>query len=149
LMGIGAVIADLPPRHRPPSKAEDAMRSARTCYDHLAGKLGVDITDTLCDAGHLRLSDDGGELAESGIDFFEKLGVDLAATRGRRMFCRPCLDWTERRPHLAGALGAALACRCFELKWLQRVPGGRALTVTVAGRRGLRDAFGLSLQSGL
>jgi DNA-binding transcriptional ArsR family regulator len=146
LESIMAVAVDAPPRHRPPSKRDEAMRVARTCYDHFAGKLGVGITEALCARGHVTLSDEGGELNESGIAFFEEFGIDLAAARNRRrIFCRPCLDWTERRPHLGGTVGAVLAQRCFDLKWLQRMRDSRALIVTPAGRRGLSDAFGLSL----
>jgi hypothetical protein len=122
------------------------MRVARTCYDHFAGRLGVGITDALCALGHVMLSDEGGELTESGVAFFERFGVDLASARGRRrIFCRPCWDWTERRLHLGGTVGAVLAQRCFDLKWLQRMSDSRALIVTPAGRRGLSAAFGLSL----
>ncbi len=141
-----AVAADAPPRYRPSSKLDEAMRVARTCYDHFAGSLGVGITDALCGLGHVALSDDGGELSESGVAFFEKFGIDLAAARSRRrIFCRPCLDWTERRPHLGGTVGAILAKRCFDLEWLQRIRDSRALIITPAGARGLREAFGLSL----
>jgi DNA-binding transcriptional ArsR family regulator len=146
LESIMAIVADAPPRYRPRSKLDDAMRDARTCYDHFAGKLGVGITDALCALGHVTLSDEGGELSESGVVFFEKFGIDLAAARSRRrIFCRPCLDWTERRPHLGGTVGAVLAQRCFDLKWVQRTRDSRALIVTPAGRRGLTDTFGLSV----
>jgi len=146
LEGIMAVVADAPPRHRPPSKLDDAMRTARTCYDHFAGKLGVGLTDVLCAQGHLTLSEDGGEVTGSGVAFLQELGIDLVAARQRRrVFCRPCLDWTERRLHLGGSIGAALAQRCFDLKWLERMRGSRALVVTPRGHRGLKDVFGLSL----
>ena len=146
LESIMAVVADAPPRYRPRSKLDDAMRDARTCYDHFAGKLGVGITDALCALGHVTLSDEGGELSESGVVFFEKFGIDLAAARSRRrIFCRPCLDWTERRPHLGGTVGAVLAQRCFDLKWVQRTRDSRALVITPAGGRGLTDTFGLSV----
>jgi DNA-binding transcriptional ArsR family regulator len=146
LEGIMAVIADAPPRHRPPSKLDDAMRNARTCYDHFAGKLGVGITDALCALGHLALAEEGGEVTGSGVAFLREFGIDLAAARSRRrIFCRPCLDWTERRPHLGGSVGAALAQRCFDLHWLERMRGSRALVVTPKGRRGLCDVFGVSL----
>jgi DNA-binding transcriptional ArsR family regulator len=146
LEGIMAVVADAPPRHRPPSKLDEAMRNARTCYDHVAGKLGVGITDALCAHGHVVLTDEGGEITDSGVTFFQKFGVDLdTAHNRRRIFCRPCLDWTERRPHLGGAVGAVLAQRCFDLKWLSRMRDSRALAVTPAGRRGLSETFGLSL----
>jgi hypothetical protein len=146
LESVMTVAAAAPPRYRPPSKRDEATRIARTCYDHFAGRLGVGITDALCALGHVTLSADGGELSESGVAFFEEFGIDLAPARSRRrIFCRPCLDWTERRPHLGGAVGAVLAKRCFDLEWLQRIRDSRALTITPAGARGLRDAFGLSL----
>jgi DNA-binding transcriptional ArsR family regulator len=144
LEGIMAVVADSPPRHRPASKLDDAMRVARTCYDHFAGKLGVGIADALCARGHLVLADDGGEVTESGFALFEKFGADLhAAQSRRRVFCRPCLDWTERRPHLGGSVGAVLTRRCFDLGWVRRLDRGRALKITEAGRRGLNDTFGV------
>jgi hypothetical protein len=77
--------------------------------------------------------------------FLREFGVDLAAARShRRIFCRPCLDWTERRPHLGGSIGAALAERCFDLGWIERMREGRAVVITPRGRRGLREVFGLS-----
>jgi DNA-binding transcriptional ArsR family regulator len=146
LEGIMAVVADAPPRYRPPSKLDDAMRIARTCYDHFAGKLGVGITDALCAHGHVALADEAGEVTDSGVTFLEKFGVDLdAARRHRRIFCRPCLDWTERRPHLGGSVGALLAQRCFDLGWIERMREGRALIVTRRGRLGLSETFGLTL----
>jgi DNA-binding transcriptional ArsR family regulator len=146
LEGIMAVVADAPPRHRPPSRLDEAMRIARTCYDHFAGKLGVGLTDALCQRGQLALGEDGGEVTERGVAFLREFGVDLAAARSRRrIFCRPCLDWTERRPHLGGSIGAGLAQRCFDLGWVARMREGRALLVTPKGRRGLGEVFGLSL----
>jgi DNA-binding transcriptional ArsR family regulator len=146
LEGIMAVAMDSPPRYRPPSRLDDAMRIARTCYDHFAGKLGVGLADALCMRGHLALAEEGGEVTESGVGFLEEFGIDLAQARSRRrIFCRPCLDWTERRPHLGGSVGAALARRCFDLGWLRPMPESRALLITPKGRRGLSDAFGLTL----
>ncbi len=146
LEGIMAVAVDAPARHRPRSKLDDAMSNARTCYDHFAGKLGVGLTDVLATRGHIVLADEGGEVTESGAAFFGKFGVDLAAAHSRRrIFCRPCLDWTERRPHLGGSVGAALAQRCFDLGWLERARDSRALSITKAGQRGLSETFGLSL----
>jgi DNA-binding transcriptional ArsR family regulator len=146
LEGIMAVVADAPPRHRPSSKLDEAMLNARTCYDHVAGKLGVGLTDALCAHDHLVLTEEGGEITDSGAAFFERFGVDLAAARHRRrIFCRPCLDWTERRPHLGGTVGAVLAQRCLDLKWLQRMRDSRALLITPAGRQGFNETFGLSL----
>lgn len=124
-----------------------ALRAGRTCYDHLAGHLGVAITDALVDAGHLELGLDAGEVTESGRALLDRAGIDIAAltaARGR-ILCRPCLDWSERRPHLAGAIGAALCSHCFERGWIRRVDGTRAVTVTPNGQRHLCETFGVSL----
>ncbi len=146
LESIMAVAVEGPPRYRPSSKLDEALKAARTCYNHLAGRLGVGIADALCERGHLVFAEEGGEVTPGGLAFMQEFGIDLAAARRRgRVFCRPCLDWSERRPHLGGALGAALATRCFDLGWLTRNRSGRALAITPAGRRGLAEAFGLSL----
>jgi DNA-binding transcriptional ArsR family regulator len=146
LEGIMEVAANGPKRHRPASKFDDALRTARTCYDHFAGKLGVSLADALRERGHLVLAEDGGEVTESGVSFLLDFGVDLSAVRQkRRTFCRPCLDWTERRLHLGGAVGAALASRCFELGWFTRSRDSRALAIAPAGRHGLDEVFGVSL----
>ncbi len=123
-----------------------ALRTARTCYDHLAGRLGVGLADALIERGRIELDADGGTVTDAGQAFLLAFGIEpLVARRPRRQFCRPCLDWSERRPHLAGALGAAIAGRCFELGWVRRMDATRAVRVTLAGRQGLKDAFGLSL----
>jgi len=146
LEGIMAVAAHGPPRFRPSYKLDEAMRTARLCYDHIAGRLGVGLTDTLCERGHVVLSDEGAEITEPGVAFFSRFGVDLAAAqRRKRMYCRSCLDWSERRPHLGGAVGAAIADRCAALGWTQRARNSRALVITPAGRDGLHEVFGLSL----
>lgn len=135
-----------PPRYRPRSKREEHWRKARTCYDHFAGLLGVGIADKLSAHGHLVLADEGGDITASGEKLLIKLGVDLDRARaGKRVFCRPCLDWTERRPHLGGAIGAALATRCFELGWVERMRDKRGLNITRKGERGLLEVFDLSL----
>jgi DNA-binding transcriptional ArsR family regulator len=148
LEGIMAVAADGPPRSRPHWRGDDALRTARTCYDHLAGRLGVAVSDALIERDHLVLAEDGGEVTPTGEEFLNSFGIDLQATgRGRRTFCRPCLDWSERRFHLAGAVGAALAARCFDLNWLTRMRDTRAVVVTPNGRRGFDDLFGIRFQA--
>src|SRR5581483_3468358 len=118
----------------------EAIRQARTCYDHLAGRLGVAVTEALRDSGALRPSDSGWELTADGEMRFTQLGIDVAHLRvQRRPLVRACLDWTERRPHLAGGLGAALAARLLERGWIRRLPNSRAVSLTAAGRRGLRS----------
>jgi len=141
LESISLVAAiEAPPRHRPRSPRDDALRLARTCYDHLAGRLGVAIADALVARRAVALDDDGGEVAADGAAFLtEGLGIELAGISRRRAFCRPCLDWSERRPHLAGALGAALAETCFARGWIERVRDSRAVAITPRGRVALRE----------
>jgi hypothetical protein len=105
-------------------------------------------------AGHAELASDGGIVTDAGVAFLGRIGIDMAAMRAQRarksgrVLCRPCLDWSERRPHLAGAVGAALAGRMLSLGWIERVRDTRALRVTRAGHLGLRDSFGLTLSGG-
>jgi DNA-binding transcriptional ArsR family regulator len=145
LESISAVVAIAPPRLRP-IRIDDTMRKARMCYDHIAGELGVALADSLQEHHHIELADDGGVVTESGEMFFHKLGIDLSAARGtRRAFCRPCVDWSERRAHLAGAVGAALARRLMDLRWISRKRDTRALTITPIGWGKIEQTFGCSL----
>jgi hypothetical protein len=146
LESIMNVALEAPPRFQPRSRLDDQLRQARTCYDHIAGRLGVALADRMTEHELVILGDEAGEVTPAGADLLSRLGVDLSAARARRrVFCRPCVDWTERRPHIGGAVGAALASRCFELKWIERLRDSRALIVTPAGRRGLMDAFQLAV----
>jgi DNA-binding transcriptional ArsR family regulator len=124
---------------------DTALRAARTCYDHLAGQLGVSLADGLVRGGHIELSHDSAAVTDDGEKLFRDLGLNLAPPRRTRLLCRPCLDWSERRPHLAGRLGAALCAHCFADGWVRRIEGTRALTITPRGRRQFRSVFGLSL----
>src|SRR5438045_8656854 len=81
---------------------DQAMRRARTCYDHLAGQLGVRLADALGERGYVELSDEGGAVTESGVDFFRRFGLELGAGPAARLYCRPCLGWSERRLHTGG-----------------------------------------------
>src|SRR5260370_41538746 len=98
---------ELPPRRQPGAANDDALRFARSCYDHLAGQVGVAVTDALVAMGHIVLTDEGGEVTSSGGRFLSAWGVDLMP-RSRRFFCQPCIDWTERRYHLQGLVYARL-----------------------------------------
>lgn len=123
-----------------------AIRDARTCYNHLAGALGVAVTDALERQRIIGATPAGYELTPTGKARLGELGLDVAALeRSRRPLARPCLDWTERRPHLAGALGAALAERLLELGWIERRPGTRALRITEVGSRQLREQLMVNL----
>jgi len=124
-------------RRRLPSRVGAELSEARTCYDHFAGRLGIGIHDALVAGGHLTVADGGYGLTRSGEAIFAALGVTPAGKASRRAALRPCLDWSERRPHLAGSLAAALACRCFEAGWVLRRKDSRAVTVTEAGRAAL------------
>lgn len=140
------VAAETRPRY-PRAVGNEALRLARTCYDHLAGQIGVLIADSLQERGHVRLSEDGGEVTESGREFFIDLGLDIDQVRhSKRIFCKPCLDWTERRPHIAGSLGAALCRHCFDQGWIERLRDSRALAITPEGRRSLAECFGIALE---
>lgn len=145
-----ALAADGPRRHRPPSRCDEAIARARTCYDHLAGKLGVAIADAMAAREQIVLSEEGGIVTDSGRAFLTDLGVNLEPRKGsRRAPCRACLDWSERRWHIGGLLGAAIASLAFELGWIERQPQGRAISITPVGERAFEDNFGLRLESAL
>ena len=137
LMTVAAVPArDWPPNHR----VEPALREARMCYDHMAGRLGVCLCDMLRQRRYVVLEDGGGEVTPPGERFLTALGVDLGRARGaKRRYCRACIDWTERRHHLSGAVGAALATPFLGRGWIARIPDTRALSVTAAGRETLAE----------
>jgi len=145
---IMVVAADGPQRYRPRWNGDDELRTARTCYDHIAGRLGVALADALTRRKHIVLTEDGGMVTRAGAKHLADFGIKLNDFKhGRRTFCRPCLDWSERRPHLAGALGAAVAERCFELGWIARIRDSRALKISAKGERGFRELFGISLNA--
>ncbi|WP_042380317.1 ArsR/SmtB family transcription factor [Streptacidiphilus melanogenes] len=137
------------PRNLRESVRRSAEARARTCYDHLAGRLGVAVADSLLARGVV--SDEAGlAVTVPGRAWLTTtVGVDVEALRhGRRPLVRSCLDWTERRPHLAGVLGAALCTHAMDAGWLRRVGTGRALRVTTGGAEALRDLFGITLDQG-
>jgi DNA-binding transcriptional ArsR family regulator len=119
------------------------LRRARTCYDHLAGVLGVTLTEACTERGWLTLDGRHFSLSREGEASFVDLGVDVSGARAsRRIFARACLDWSERRFHLAGALGAALCSRLVDASCLEHVDS-RVVRVTPSGRRLLRRHFGV------
>jgi len=136
LMGVafrtGAVRVRASPR-------EPALRRARVCYDHLAGEVGVAVTDRFIELGALEPE----SLALLDARPLEAIGIHAAQLTGRRPMTRACLDWTERRPHVAGQVGAAILTALLDLRWLKRAPAGRAVQLTQSGRKGLHSSLGL------
>jgi DNA-binding transcriptional ArsR family regulator len=131
-------------RHHFVPNTPQYLRAARTCYDHIAGNLGVLLHDRFNALGFLkRAPDHGYELTPAGAKAFESLGIDLESARGlRRRFAFACLDWSERKPHLAGALGAAFLNAAMKKRWLTQDDDSRALRVTGIGRREMHSRFG-------
>jgi len=124
------------------------LRFCRTCYDHLAGQVGIAVTDSLTRAGHIEPKGSRDwTLTDTGALFCQRIGVDLAGARraGTRHFARQCLDWSERRPHISGALGAAIADTFFKRGWAERLRRSRSVRLTDSGRRALGSHFGAAV----
>jgi len=142
-------MAGIAPRTNPTSlstvRRHDALAGARLCYDHLAGHLGVTVTDALSRTGLLHLSPQGQLLVDCPAwDARRPLGITTSAVAGRRQLARGCVDWTARRHHLAGALGAALTERMFGQGWITRPDARqRAIALTDDGRAGIISTFGI------
>jgi len=142
--GIVAVALEKRPRYRPLSRQARALSAARICYDHLAGRLSVDLTDSFVAREYIVLDDEVAEITTAGTRFLTEFGIKLPTLRSTgRHFCRLCLDWTERRPHIAGAVGVAITKRCFDLGWIERMKRSQAVIVTPLGRRGFPKTFGI------
>lgn len=153
MMAVGAVLegAATTSRKRIVTGPRDrALRHARLCYDHLAGEVAVAMADRMIARGDLDFSQDGAALTEQGLVFLASLGIDLAPDNsrlrsGRPVFCRPCLDWSERRPHIAGKVGATLYEAFAGWGWMRRNAASRAVSITPAGAVGLERHFGVRL----
>lgn len=146
LEGILQIAVGTEVHERSSSSAESHFRSARTCYDHLAGRLGVAIADKLVGQGAVELSDEAALLTQDGVEFLNRLGI--AAPNGckgqlARPICKPCLDWTERRLHIGGKLGTAILAHCLQSGWVRRTRGSRALETTLKGQLAFRKHFGI------
>jgi DNA-binding transcriptional ArsR family regulator len=130
------------PRDRP-------LRRSRLCYDHLAGEVAVAIADNMIARGQLEFSADGGAVTKDGLGFLAALGIELPAAtdsgRRRSTFCRPCLDWSERRPHIGGIVGRRLYSAFVDKGWMRRPDSGRAVVITPRGSMELERVFGLGL----
>lgn len=137
-----------PARSLRAATAFEAMARARTCYDHLAGRLGVAVAEAMTRAGLLQQRN-GFALTDDGVAWMTTdLGIEPASLRQtQRPLARACLDWTERRPHLAGTAGARICQRFLDERWAVRIGSGRAVHVTPAGENALRDLLGINAAS--
>ncbi len=146
LEALEALATRSAPRYRPPNPRDHAIRFARTCYDHLAGTLGVRLTWSLVSCGYMKTTESNFLLTKEGERAFKSLGIEVDLLRaGRRQLARRCPDWSEKRPHLGGALGASLFASLCELGWLRPQKGSRVVSVTRQGRTALRDHFQIEL----
>lgn len=142
LMGLSADQMPVPPVTGPRS---DALRECRVCYNHLAGLRAVRLYDSLIEAGHLLSNDGELRVSESGAGYLRNFGIELDTLRRTRSpLCRACLDWSERRTHLAGSLGRALFTRFEELGWLKRQEGSREVRFSRVGMKAFDQQFAVS-----
>ncbi len=140
LMGLAARAGHLRTRTGP---SDPELRRARVCYDHLAGDFGVRMLDTMTEKRFIRRHKGTVTLTPDGERFMTEFGIDLAALTGsRRPLCKDCLDWSVRRSHLAGALGAAILDRLYELKWAKRRTESRVVAFTPKGELQFKALFG-------
>jgi DNA-binding transcriptional ArsR family regulator len=148
LEALAVLAAPVRSLEQPRSPKARALRDGRCCYGHLAGRLGIAVTDALLDRGLLVPADDKlYDVTPAGRAWFEDLGVSLEASRSKRGLARQCLDWTERRHHLAGPLGVALLSRMVALAWIDADRASRAVRLTAFGRDELRTRLGVDLEA--
>ncbi len=146
LEALAVISAPPKVRNRRESEELEVLRAARTCYDHLAGQLGVAIGQALLNRGLLVPDGEEYRVTDSGLAWLTALGVTEADLHhGRRKMAAPCVDWSERRDHVGGAVGAAIAARLMTLGWVERVPHSRAVRLTAVGREGLRRELGVEI----
>lgn len=139
LMGLAAGSGHLRKRTGP---KDEALRKARVCYNHLAGDMGIQLFDSLCSKGHLVYADDEIKLSDKGANFAIQFGVDLDVLRAMKSpLCRECLDWSERKSHLAGSLGRAFLTRFEELAWAKRDRTSRVVTFSENGKAQFNKLF--------
>jgi DNA-binding transcriptional ArsR family regulator len=147
LEALSTIAPARPVRSLRDASVGEAIRHARTCYDHLAGRLSVELTSALEREDVLRHDGEAFSLGAAAHDRLGELGIDVdLLSRRRRPLVRTCLDWSERRRHVAGTIGAALAERLFELGWLKRRATNRSVEITALGLTQLRSEFGLELR---
>lgn len=143
---LAHLVPDSPVVHKKPSKQLQDLRESRMCYDHLAGVLGVSLADAMKSHGYLDEGDEDFSPTKKGMAFFDELGISVDNLRGtRRHLARRCLDWSERRPHMGGALGAALANQFLDRGWISRVQDSRKINVTIKGKRAFKSRLDITL----
>jgi DNA-binding transcriptional ArsR family regulator len=146
LEAIGNLIPNVKHRKIVNNKENSAIKYCRTCYDHLAGKVGVLITEALLEQKILAVEANTYVVTNLGDPFFSELAIDVAELKkSRRIFAKPCLDWSERKHHLAGALGAALLDKMLSLDYIRRTKNSRAIIITSKGQLQLYDRFKISV----
>lgn len=136
------VVAASSPRAMTRRGVDPDLKHARTCYNHLAGQLGVAICDVLISRNHIEIDGEVAQITAAGLEFLARWGADMKGV-GRQPYTRTCIDWSERRRHLAGKVGIAIYKRCIELKWIENHLDSRAITVTRAGKSGFQREFGI------
>ena len=136
------VVAAGSPRPAARFRVDPALQRGRTCYNHLAGRLGVAVCDALTHTHRVALDGEVAHVTPDGLDFLETWEINVAGMR-KHPYCRTCIDWSERRHHLAGAVGIAIHKHCLELKWIEHHLDSRAVSVTRAGRLGFERMFGV------
>ncbi|WNJ99635.1 winged helix-turn-helix domain-containing protein [Thalassospiraceae bacterium LMO-JJ14] len=141
---LAHLLPDQPVVHRKPSKILLELKESRMCYDHLAGVLGVAVADALKARGYVTEDDKDFHATATGVGFFAEIGIDFEGLKEkRRHLARRCLDWSERRPHVGGALGAALADSFMQKGWIERIPDSRKVVLTESGRDALTQRLGI------
>jgi hypothetical protein len=141
-----AASSEIQIEERPDIARVAPLRQARMCYDHLAGRLGVSMAEQFQGKGWVSLEGKDFQITDSGRYQLGNFGIDWPAlVRSRLLLARRCIDWSERKPHIGGAFGAALATRFMELDWIRRTREGRAVYATNEGRRNLSERFGIDL----
>jgi DNA-binding transcriptional ArsR family regulator len=145
---LSAIAPEKPVRSLHESDQAKMLALARLCYDHLAGYVGVAMADSMRKRGYITNGEREFEVRHLGRRWLQRFGIDVAdLQKSRRNFGSCCLDWTELRPHIGGALGAALAKRCLDLQWFVRHPQYRGLKITALGMDGLTRSFSIKLQN--
>lgn len=142
MMGVAARAGHIRTR---PGPSDPLMRKARVCYDHLAGEMGVQLLDSLVARGRIASGSEELALTRKGERFLEEFGIELQGLEtSRRPLCKSCLDWSMRRAHMAGVLGAALLDRIYDLEWARREKNGRTVIFTPRGEKRFCEVFRIS-----